>query len=157
MRVAIGPLIVLAGMLPLWTFFFIDDDLQGSRYVYLPLVGWVLFLADLIAGYRVVWARRAIAAMVAVLVIGSGWAVRAHMRPWIEAAQVRDVVLRRAAARLAERPCDYPEFTNLPDSVKGAFVFRNGFPEAAHLPRRPATVAMTCVFTWRNGDFVRTN
>jgi hypothetical protein len=156
-RIAVGPLIVLSGIVPLWMFFYVDDNLQGARYVYLPLVGWTVFVADLIAN-RALALRRDAAVATVIFAVCSAWAVHAHLRPWREAATIRDAVLHSAAATVSKFPCPYPDFTNLPDSVDGAFIFRNGFPEAAQLPKRPvASTAAPCVFTWTNGAFIRTN
>lgn len=150
--------LVLIGVLPLWQFVFIGDMLDGSRYLYLPLVGWTVLLSDLIDGDRV-WPRYARAlAVVVILVLPGTWYVRQHLHAWEEAAQLRDAVLQSANRSLAESGCPSGQFQNVPDSWQGVYVFRNGFSEALDRRAVPAggDVPPACDFTWTSGRFVRT-
>jgi hypothetical protein len=57
-------------------------------------------------------------------------AARMHLRPWTDAASLRDAVLHAAAANGRLRQSGDPVLADLPDSVSGAYVFRNGAREA---------------------------
>lgn len=155
-RVVVGPAIVLAGVLPLWHFMFIGDDLEGSRYLYLPLVGWVLLLADLVEYGD---ARRvALYCAVTALVLGGAgvWGVRQHLAPWREAARVRDMVIESARESLSGSRCSEIHFENVPEKVGGAFVFRNGLRSALPLPDSTGPPAADpCTLTWGDGRFGR--
>jgi len=52
-----------------------------------------------------------------------------HLQPWKEAAALRDVV-EASAVNLRIGNCPTIILSNLPDSVRGAYVFRNGGAEA---------------------------
>ena len=128
---------------PTITPFAVLGDLQGSRYLYVPMTIWTIALAAaLLDGSRPgAWrATRVLAAVV--LVAGAAVAVRAHLEPWREARRVRDGAL----LRLSELPpfCARVHARGVPDNVAGAFVFRNGLTEAA------ATIG-------RQYEFVREN
>lgn len=122
---------VLLATVPLSGFLFVSDHLQGSRYLYLPLCGWSLFLGDLAA---TVDQRRlripGVLVVGAALVLGT-CGVRAHLVPWREAAVLRDQLLAEARAVLLNTRCSAVAFENLPDVHAGAAqLFRNGFDEA---------------------------
>lgn len=116
---------LLLGSLPTLTFFFVGDDLQGSRYLYLPVVGYALLLTTMAASVRllkpVAWA------VLAVVVAFGCWGLRANLQFWNRAGEARDAVLSAAAhdSRLAGCRAGV-RLTGLPDVVEGAYVFRNG-------------------------------
>ena len=149
--------IVTIGVLPLWQFVVVGDDLEASRYLYLPLAGWSLLLADL-TNHDEAWRRRvSVGALVAVLVLQGSWFIRTHLKPWQEAAEVRDLVLRSAVQMLSESKCASAHFRNIPDSRQGVNIFRNGFSEALAgraVARDNAPAA--CDFTWTADRFART-
>jgi hypothetical protein len=154
-RAVIGPAIVLSGVLPLWQILFISDDLEGSRYLYLPLVGWSLLMADLVA-HRGTRMRLYSCAVVALLATSGVWGVRQHLAPWQEAAHIRDVVLHSAWEKLSESACSEVRFENVPETVAGAFIFRNGLPQALQ-QTRPTEPGLTapCTLVWTDGRFVK--
>jgi hypothetical protein len=117
-------------VLPVWSMFFVSPDLQGSRYLYLPACGWSILLAVVMIERPLGAPRRAGLALVTVLAAVWLVGVRAHMRDWQEAAHLRDRVLSSAVSGLQSTSCAAIAFTNLPDAVGGAYVFRNGFVEA---------------------------
>jgi hypothetical protein len=119
---------VLAAAAPVFTVLFVGSDLQGARYVYVSSAVWAVLLASNVSiGHRI-WLRRAAA------VIGALWlvllivAVRMHMIPWIEAAHVRDEIID--VVRFRAQGCRTIAVDRPRDNVGGAYVFRNGFPEA---------------------------
>jgi len=100
-------------------------DSQGTRFLYFPSA---LFAVTLVVALVRVLGNRRAAVVAAVLVIASGvWSWRVNEN-WREAGSIaRSVVsdMRRAGAsgRLV--------VLNVPDSVRGAYVFRNGIGDAA--------------------------
>jgi hypothetical protein len=150
--------IVIIGVLPLWQFVVVGDDLEASRYLYLPLVGWSLLLADLVGHDHALPRRACVGALIVVLVLPGTWFVRKHLQPWQEAAEVRDLVLRSAIQTLDGSKCASAHFRNVPDSRQGVNIFRNGFSEAlagraVEAGRAPAA----CDFTWTADRFARTD
>jgi hypothetical protein len=152
---------ILAAVAPLMSFFYVSEDLEGSRYLYLPLVGWALLLADL-SGRQTKTAGRLIgAATISWLVISGTYGVFRHQNAWLRAADSRDDVLRRAALAATNSTCERAVFVGLPEAVGGAQLFRNGFIEAAATagiraaPAGDAAVASDCTFVWTGEDFRR--
>src|SRR5439155_21562656 len=79
-RVIYGPAAVLGSTLPLYSYFWVNPDLLGARYLYFASAGWGLLVAELLG--RVVNARRAwvlvIAGLSAVLV----GCLEINLQPW---------------------------------------------------------------------------
>lgn len=121
---------VLLPIVPVWATFFIAPDLQQSRYLYLSVIGWaalVVVVASAESGrnYLKALQRAAVAGLVAIAVYG----VRLQLQPWREAAALRDQI-ETAALRPEIAKCQVINVGNLPDSVRGAYLFRNGSAEA---------------------------
>jgi hypothetical protein len=55
--------------------------------------------------------------------------VISHVLPWQAAAAMRDKVMLEATPHVTAG-CDEISVANLPDAVQGAYVFRNGAPQA---------------------------
>ena len=115
---------VFIASLPTMTFFFVGPDLQGSRYLYLPAVGWALLVTTM---------SRSLGAIGPLILVALGLSgsvgVRWHQRPWADAAAARDTVL--SAVREPQlQSCAAVAVDDLPDAVRGAYVFRNGAREA---------------------------
>lgn len=142
-------------VLPVYSLLFIAPDLQNTRYVYLSSAFWALFVVGLAAGIgRSHTKVRLLAAalLLAIAVLG----VRLHVRPWYEAADLRNRVLASAAS-LDARGCRDIAFNGAPDSIRGAYVFRNGLPEALALRGIAAAPSKRadCVFAWNGQTFER--
>jgi hypothetical protein len=116
---------VLVSIAPVYSMFDVSGTLQGSRYLYLASVGWSVLLAALLMPGRSRANLVLVAAICAVGVIG----VRLNLVPWSRAAQMRDDVLT-AVDRAKVAGCTAVWIRNVPDSVQGAYIFRNGLPEA---------------------------
>jgi hypothetical protein len=149
---------VLIGVAPLLSYFFISETLQGSRYLYLPLVGWSILIAQLSDAGRHRFLKTCGALLVSTIVFyGVAGTVR-HQSAWVTAAATRDAVLLEAQRAVATHGCEAAAFAEVPDSEDGAYVFRNGFAEAARLHGIPvvatAAVAPGCTFTWTGGRFL---
>ena len=119
---------VLAAVGPVLTYFYVDPDLLGSRYLYLALTGWVLLLASSASSLS----SRAGPALVPVLCLISFWipATRSHLLLWQNAATAREHILEAAAAA-ADRRCSGWIVAGVPTTLEGVPLFVNGFPEAA--------------------------
>jgi hypothetical protein len=153
----------LVGTLPAFSLLFIAPDLEGSRYLYLSSVGWAVMLVSLAhpagsqPGYRRLFAGTVILGL---LLLGT-YATRFHLVPWEQAASLRDQVQEGARAALSQNPsCRTVTFDDIPESVDGAFVLRNGIQEALGT-RLGVVVSDTtgstadCRFRWDRGRFVR--
>ncbi len=152
---------VVVSVMPVYAYLSIADDMEGARYVYLGAVGWCLLL---VVGVSVSFDATRAGRAAAAIVLGStiiwwSWGTRVHQAPWRQAAELRDRVLVAATDVLSQTTCRSATFDDLPDSVEGAFVFRNGFEEAlaermdVDVPaRQPA--ADRCRFGWTGTAFV---
>jgi len=151
LRLATWPLVAVG---PVYAYFFISPHLEGSRYLYLATPAWVLLLTALLrsaGGARPSWPS-AVAA--AALIMLSAFGVGQNLRPWIAAGEMRDVVLREARATTVAADCRTVVFEGVPDSLDGAYIFRNGFDIAVgELPTSPS--GLDCRFRWDGGRFVR--
>ncbi len=149
-RVATGAALwVLVSVLPVAPMLFVAPDLQGARYLYLAGPAWAALLAGLASGVP----RRLrpwLAAMLVVLIGASAVGLRRHLDPWLAAAAARDRILAAAGAHDGMRRCGTVTVVGLPDHIDGAYVFRNGAPEAfARLGLSIAPEASPgCAFTW---------
>jgi hypothetical protein len=122
----LGVLWVLISVAPLWTLFFVTDTLEGSRYLYLASTVWAIAVVTLIANSTNL--TRLTLSSAAACVVVCAAIVILEQRPWREAAVVRNQVID--AWRAMPGDCDPRRASGLPDTVRGAYVFRNGFAEA---------------------------
>jgi hypothetical protein len=145
---------VLASIAPVFTLFFVGPNLEGSRYLYLGAGAWSLVVVDLIASVtdRIKGGSQVFALVIVGCVLVCVVSVQHELDVWQRAARLRDQVLTQGRAVMNNAGCSNPSFANVPDSVDGAYVFRNGFPQALGLSvpdSRPG-----CAFTWTDGTFV---
>lgn len=116
---------VLVSIAPVYSMFDVSGTLQGSRYVYLAAAGWSILMATLLLPARSRLDLFLVVAACGIGVIG----VRLNLVPWTRAAAMRDEVLS-AVERARASGCNDVWIRNVPDSVQGAYVFRNGLAEA---------------------------
>jgi hypothetical protein len=117
---------------PVYTMLYVSPELEGSRYVYMSAVGWCLLTARVVC--TALPRSGGIGVIVVALVLALNLpALRFNMVPWWEAAAARDRVLEAARRRLQVGDCRTLSGRGLPDSVRGAYVFRNGFDEAVRM------------------------
>ena len=151
---------ILLGVAPLLSYLFISDTLQGSRYLYLPLVGWSIFIAQLSDAGNHRPLRAGAALLVSIIIVYGVAGTLRHQAAWVRAAATRDVILVEARRAGAARGCETAAFAAIPDSDDGAYVFRNGFVEAARIAGVRVVSSdlapASCTFTWRDGSFVAT-
>lgn len=137
---------VLVTIAPLGTMLFVSDDLQGSRYLYAGAAAWAVITVTVMRWLP----NRLPIVLTGVLLGGFLIAVRAHMSPWLAAAAERDRVL--ALFQQADLGCTPTEVVGLPDHIRGAYVFRNGFVEAATTDS-PAGSGEPCLIEFGNDAF----
>ena len=148
---------IVAAVAPVYTFFYITPELQGSRYLYLAACGWSVLVALLISSSR--GARQVVYVGGGAVAVVWACAIRAHLLDWEQAATVRDAVVSSAVKRLTVTSCRPLGFSDLPDSVGGAYVFRNGFIDALAAEGVPPGAAMladrsgSCVLRWNGREF----
>lgn len=147
---------VLIAVLPVYRYLYIAPDLQGARYLYLPAAGWAILVVGMVqAATAPLRVRGILRTVVLVLVVAvHGIALRMHLGPWREAAHLRDATLEGAIEAMAAAGCGPGSTFDVPDSARGAFVFRNGFREA--LSRAAPTLAghRVCRLRWQERRFV---
>ena len=127
----VAPLLaaVLISVAPLQRYLHISADLEGIRYLYCAAVPWTLLLGSLLSSLRGPTILRRVGFTLVVLVATA--MLRSNLRPWFEAATLRDEVLAKVQAFSRAAPaCPAFRVTGAPDVVRGAQVFRNGLPEA---------------------------
>jgi len=147
---------------PVYSMFFVSPDLQGSRYLYLATPAWGILFASILDDLRFRNSKAPVLCALLVVGVVSAVGVRLHVKPWLQAATLRDSVLEDASRVLANTDCALVGFAGLPDSVDGAYVFRNGFHEAlaAQTIRRDVEVAASvelapvgCRYEWAGEAF----
>jgi hypothetical protein len=145
---------IVIAIAPAWAILVIPGNLEASRFLYLAGTGWALTLVAAAAGVSRVRSPFAVVPRVAllVLVLIAGAATREHLRHWQEAREARDALLRAVASDARLRACPDVAILNPPDTVRGAYVFRNGLHEALAgagivLVERPKLPS--CRFEWR--------
>jgi hypothetical protein len=138
---------VFFSVAPVYSMVDISSTLQGSRYVYLAACGWSILTASLVFAMP----RRLNVAIAAGLLLVWTAGARMNARPWTEAAQIRDAVLS-AAVRARAAGCTTVWISAPPDSVRGAYVFRNGLAEALAPTALGESAPKTC---WLDGQIAR--
>jgi hypothetical protein len=123
---------IVASVGPTAGLFSIGSDLQGGRYLYLAAAAWTLVLAWILVPSHAGHHRRAVrlTACGALLALAAA-ATWEHQRHWVQAATLRDIVLSNIAELPAE--CRRVFVVAAPDNLRGAYVARNGLPEAIRL------------------------
>lgn len=150
---------ILASILPVLPILVVDSSLQASRYLYLGTVGWSVVLVMFVTDVRDAWPRWNVGSVAALGVLIGVMAVsaRIHERHWREAGALRDMIERAAVAKLGVSGCGQVTLHDLPDQVRGAYLFRNGAREAfAHDLGISATVGDAkgpCSFRWDSERF----
>ena len=138
----------LGCIVPVYPILFVSPNLEGSRYLYESAVGWAALLG--LAGFsrsRVVRVSgmSALCVLLAINVLG----IRRQLQAWQLAAALRDNVQAAARGNGRMQRCKIVAVTDLPDSVLGAYVLRNGGDEV--LKGAGLTVgapAEGCRFSW---------
>jgi len=149
---------IFAAVAPVYSYFFVTGDMQGTRYLYLASASWVLLAVNVLDA-ATVRHRLAVRAAAAFLVVCGLAATRAHIELWLDAAESRDWIVASAEARM-KAPCARWAVFGLPAEIRGVPAFVNGFPEAMR-SRTPAPIRVApedadpaeCRLTWTGGNF----
>jgi hypothetical protein len=145
---------ILIAIVPVFPFFDVAPDLQGSRYAYASSVGWAALAVVVLSGLARLssWTRLAAGASLAAVVAGGVLGVRLHLRPWQDAALTREAVRRALAAQHARTGCERLVVGGLQDTIKGAYLFRVGaretLGEAVPVPVEIGSEPGPCSFVW---------
>lgn len=109
-------------LLPLTGMFFVASDLQGSRYLYLPILGWGLLLSVIL--FRLI-SKNMLAVVINIFVlIGFTLCLKLNLEPW-----------GMAGKTIKSLPADL-KGKNAYDSVYGAYILRNGMSEYMQLKNK---------------------
>jgi protein O-mannosyl-transferase len=150
-----APIVALSGLVwavlaaaPTIGYLFIGTDLDGSRYLYLPAVGWGLFIGGamdvtLPSGMRTAVQALAIAALLAIL-----WGQKRLTYQWREVSNVRDRLVNQGVMLLEREPCSLVSAEGIPTRHKGAQLFSNGYVEAVRQRTPKATAGPSCRLVW---------
>jgi hypothetical protein len=142
---------------PALGYLFIGASLEGSRYLYLPAVGWAIFVAAAAQSTAALW--RAMVPVVTVcsaaLVTVSILESRSLVADWSAAAAQRDAIVAEAGRALQRDSCRSGHFAGAPAAYKGAQVFKNGIDEAVRGPGMSDSDVQGCEFVWEGQRFVR--
>ena len=139
--------IVLA-IFPVYSLFFVSNQLEGSRYLYLASAAWSLLL-PLASAEAAGMAGRVARTGVTVLVLFWTVAAYQHVSSWVRAGEERDRIL--AAASDADPAC---QFAGVTDNLQGAYVFRNGFDAALKRQGIRLEAGADCTNRWNGTSFV---
>lgn len=144
-RLTLAVLLVVLAALPPLAQLLIGADLQKSRLVYLPSVGFALLLAAAVEALerRAQWTAMAAIALSYVLVL------QHNLNAWEYASSRTQPACAAAAA------CDRPQVRGLPGSLRGVYFFANGFEECVRIQPAPAQTRQ-CNLEWdTSADRVR--
>jgi hypothetical protein len=137
--------------LPLLRDFYVSPSLEGSRFLYLPCVGFVLILSAAFSRDR----SRNIIAFVALACLAGiyGLRIAEERKIWLETTRLRDRVLAEAASIARTVPCRTLTVENAPDNHRGVYVFREGLEDAlAEVRLIPG--GENCQFRWTGSGLI---
>jgi hypothetical protein len=155
-ELAFAAAFVLIAALPVAHLLLIGADLRGAAHLYLPSVGFCLFLALAIEG--VGWRPELAGAAIVLFQVVALWH---NMAVWDHTAHLAEQVCRMATEEAA-RSTTPPIFVNPPLILDGIGFYTNGLPEcvAMHQPGArvsvvwstvpPAPSPGTAVFVWND-------
>ncbi len=153
---------ILIAIAPAWAILVVPGNLEASRFLYLAGTGWALTLTVAAASVSRIRSPLAIVPRVALMLIVAiaGVATREHLHHWQEAGEARDALLRAVASDARLRACPDVALVNPPDTVRGAYVFRNGLAEAlagTGIVLVASPTLPSCRFEWQDdqGIFVQ--
>ena len=148
-RLLLGPLLILATTLPVYSYFFVRPDLMSARYLYLPAVGWSILLADFVTSAL----RSRLLLYLTLIVVVAGYTLTLHvnMQAWrtaaaaiqqMETARSQGADPLKAVQRWNVAQNVGLEFNahGIPTEYKGVRIFPNGYSEfiagsSAHLDK----------------------
>ena len=122
----------VASAAPAIGYLFIGSDLQGSRYLYLPAVGWAWFIGSitefiLFRGKARRWLQAAVVSALLACAAVQGRVLIGH---WQTSAAMRDSLLRQAKEVAIGEGCGTLHLASVPTPYRGTQLFLNGFEQA---------------------------
>lgn len=136
-RTLVGPFIILATTIPVYSYFYVTADLRGTRYLYCGAFGWAVLLTQLV---MTAVDRRRVLLMVFASVMGVyAVSLRVNAQPWQDANEIVNMITtglrdgRPIDAVTAECVARYGNGLEIqngrPVAYKGVYLFLNGFDE----------------------------
>lgn len=162
-RIAVqGLLWALGATLPAIGYLYVANSMLGSRFVYLSAVGWAIFLAAVAeqCSSRLRGGRVAQLVFATMLVAMAMPQTAMLLSDWRAAATLRDRLLGGADRVAADAGCSPDRVVGVPETLRGAHLFENGFLEAlGSLRTQAGSPLMTeelrhCTLRWNEGVFV---
>lgn len=146
---------VFVAVVPVYSMLFVTRDLENARYLYLSTAFWAIAMMAFASSADGLVRGPLLVALTAIVVGAAG--VQIHLSAWRDAANLRDRVLTAAARGLEDSTCGTVSLAGAPDSIHGAYVFRNGLPEALALRTGavPADAPASCLLLWDGTAFRR--
>jgi hypothetical protein len=136
-----GPAVILLTTAPLYTYFFVRQDLAGSRYLYFAAVGWSLLTAEMFVG--VIDSPRLFSAATAAVAAALALSLGLNLAPWRAVADLvasMETGLRQgagASGAVQDWQKRYSATLELKDGIpreyQGVGIFINGYPEFVRL------------------------
>ena len=124
--------LIYAGMLLALPNSPVRTDLEQSRFLYLPSIGFCLLLAILLRiGFdQVKWSTFGLTGLIAVTIL-SFWLA---LWPWLQASQITQATFPVLTSQnLPIKTNDIIYYDGLPDNWHGAYIWRNGLDDATRL------------------------
>jgi hypothetical protein len=145
---------VVVSVAPIFPIVVIGVDLQASRYLYLGSAAWAAAITGIAATVRWSALRRGLAIALIALCVGLGFGTVRGLRAWNDAARVRDRVFAALQTHPAVGRCPAIAIRDLPDNVRGAYVFRVDAEAAFRLRgiRLVPDAEPGCTLTWRDPE-----
>lgn len=132
-----GPMVIVMSTLPVYSYFFVREDLASARYIYFAAFGWALLVTQLLITLLV--HRRIVAGAFAALMVVMFVSLEINIEPWRTAGRiVNDVEMSLRQGRSPERSIDQWQATygsgfevkdGIPTAYRGVPVFLNGYLE----------------------------
>ena len=146
---------ILVSIAPVAGWIMIGAHLDGSRYLYLGLPAWSswLVMAAMPSGPRIL--RAAGGTALALIVVLNVAVTRYQVAGWRAAGELTDRILTSARNDERMSRCSTVRLEDLPDNLRGAYVFRNGKQEAwraAGLPQVSESAGDRCTFHWDQSE-----
>jgi hypothetical protein len=146
---------ILVSVAPVIGWIIIGAHLEGSRYLYLGLPAWcsLLVMAAMPSGPRIL--RVAGGTALALIVVLNVGVTRYQVTGWRAAGELADRILTSARSDERMSRCSTVRLQDLPDNLRGAYVFRNGKQEAwaaAGLAQVSESADDRCTFLWDQSE-----
>jgi hypothetical protein len=117
-----GCALIFVGLVPLYKYFFVAPDLQGSRYLYFSAFGWAILLSIVLL--QVIKRKIGYISLALMITLLFGFTLHYNLMPWKKAGQIIEALP------------DEIEEENIPDNYYGAYILRNSYKEYRIIKKR---------------------